>query len=102
MFRLLYDQPFSYGGENQKCTEWRQIDLEHFTIKSALYTVTSYPWGPNLVCFALRPAVFDGCSYTTKLLKIEKLEMRRVTSLWPWTFHGQKYPIYTLNAGPEA
>ncbi len=49
---LLYDYPFSRynmykAGENQKCTEWPQTELEHLIVKSTLYTLHIYPWGPN-------------------------------------------------------
>ena len=32
---------------NWKCTEWPLTDLGHFTVKSTLYTLNTYPWGPN-------------------------------------------------------
>ena len=34
-------------GENWKGTEWSQIELEHLTVKSTLYTLCTYPRSPN-------------------------------------------------------
>ena len=34
-------------GENRKCTEWPQTELEHLTVKSTLHTLNTYPWGPK-------------------------------------------------------
>ncbi len=34
-------------GENRKCTEWPQTELEHLTVKNTLYTLNTYPWRPN-------------------------------------------------------
>ncbi len=49
---LLYDYPFprynTYKvGENRKCTEWPQTELDDSAVKSTLYTLNTYPWGPN-------------------------------------------------------
>ncbi len=33
--------------KNRKCTEWLQNDLEDLTVKNTMYTVTTYPRGPN-------------------------------------------------------
>ncbi len=33
--------------KNQKCTEWPQTELSHLTVKSTLYTLNTYPYGPN-------------------------------------------------------
>ena len=54
-------------------------DLENLTNKSTPYTLSDYSWGPNLVYFVLRPAIFEvqGCQ------KLEKLEMHQMTSEWP-------------------
>ncbi len=30
-----------------QCTEWPQTELEDLTVKSTLYTLSTYPWGPN-------------------------------------------------------
>ena len=30
-----------------KCTQWPQTELEHLTVKSTLYTLNIYLWGPN-------------------------------------------------------
>ena len=35
------------GWRNRKWTEWPQTDLEDLTVKSTLYTLNTYPWGPN-------------------------------------------------------
>ncbi len=35
-------------GENRKCTERPQIELEHLTVKSTLYTLNTYPRAPNV------------------------------------------------------
>ncbi len=48
----LYDYLFpGYNiytvGENRKCTEWPQTELEDLTVKSNLCTLNTYPWGPN-------------------------------------------------------
>ena len=34
-------------GENRKCTESPQTELEHLTVESIPYTLNTYPWGPN-------------------------------------------------------
>ncbi len=62
-----YFAPFSYvtshfrgltmSFKSRKCTECPQTQVEHLTVKSTLYTSNTYPWGPNLVRFALWPAV---------------------------------------------
>ncbi len=91
---LLYDQRFSRYrvAENQKCTEWPQIELDHLTDKSNLYALNTYPCGPNFVRFALRPAVFEiqGCW---------KSEISKCTE-WPQIGFGMlrtKSTSYTLN-----
>ena len=33
--------------ENRKCTEWPQTELDHITAKRRLYTLNTYPRGPN-------------------------------------------------------
>ena len=37
--------------ENRKCTQWPQTVLEDLTDKSTLYTLNTYPWGPNFALF---------------------------------------------------
>ncbi len=49
----LYDQPFPRYklykvGKNRKCNDWPQINLQHLTVKSTLYTLKTYPRGPNV------------------------------------------------------
>ncbi len=34
-----------------QCTEWPQTDPEHLTVKSTLYTLNTYPWGPPFAPF---------------------------------------------------
>ena len=43
-------------GDNQKCSEWPQSELEHLTVKRTLYALDTYPWGPNfrLFCSMIR------------------------------------------------
>ncbi len=65
------DQPFSrcMVVQNWKCIAWHWNDLEHLTVKSTLYTLSTYPRAPPspeaqiLVRFAWRPAVSEvqGC-----------------------------------------
>ncbi len=37
--------------KSRKCTEWPQTELEHLRVKSTLYTLNTYPWGPNFAPF---------------------------------------------------
>ncbi len=47
----LYDQPFSRYKvvKNCKCTQWPEIQHEYWTVKSTLYILSIYPWGPNFL-----------------------------------------------------
>ena len=58
-FSLCY-HPFSRNKivENRKCTEWPQNDLNHLTVTSALYTLNTYPGGPNFNPFRCTVARF--------------------------------------------
>ena len=31
--------------------QWPQTELEHLTVKTTLYTLNTYPWGPNFSPF---------------------------------------------------
>ena len=76
-----------------KCTEWPQNDLKHLTVESTLYTLDTYPWGPNFVRFTLQPVVFE-------IQSCYKLEMHQITSEWPWTLP-KVHCIRTLNTYPR-
>ena len=56
----LYNQPFSRYKivENRKCTEWPQNELETWAVKSTLYALNTYPWGPNFTPFHSTVAPF--------------------------------------------
>ena len=45
----LYHQRFQRYkiAENQTSIEWPQTEFEHLTVKSTLYILNTYPWGPN-------------------------------------------------------
>ncbi len=51
-------------GENQKCTEWPQTELEDLTVKGTLYTLSTYPWGPNCGPFRSTISRFRDNIYT--------------------------------------
>ena len=76
-------------GENWKCTKLPQIELEHLTVKSILYTLNTYCWGPNFGPFCSMVSRFRDTT-CTRLVK-----MHQMTPHWTWTFNGQKYSIYT-------
>ncbi len=40
-------------GENRKCTEWPETEIEYLTVKSTLYTPNITPEAKILVGFAL-------------------------------------------------
>ena len=65
-------------GENQKCTEWPQTELEHLAVKSTLCTLNTYPWGPNFGPFCSTIS----CFRDTNMYKIG--ENRKCTE-WPQT-----------------
>ncbi len=44
--------------KNRKCTEWPQNDLNHIPDKSYLYTLNTYPRGPNFTPFCSTVARF--------------------------------------------
>ncbi len=45
------DTTCTRSAKNWKCTEWPQTKLEHLTVKSTLYTLNTYPCGPNFRSF---------------------------------------------------
>ena len=57
---LLYDQPFSRYKlvENRKFTKGPQNNLNHFTVKSYLYTLNTYRGGSNFTAFCSTVACF--------------------------------------------
>ncbi len=85
---LLHDHWFSRHkvGENRKCTEWPQTELEHLTVNSTLYTLSTYPWGPNVGPFRLTKSCFQDTTYTEGWWKSE---MHRMTPNWTWTLASQ-------------
>ncbi len=93
---LLHNKRFSRYkvAENWKCTEWPQTELEHLTVKSTLYTLNTYPRGPNFDPFLSMTSHF----WDTKGL--QKSEMHQMTSKWTWTLNSQKYHVHTVNTSP--
>ena len=45
-------------GKNRKCTEWPQTELEDLTGKSIIYTLHTYPRGPNFGPFRSTTSCF--------------------------------------------
>ena len=41
-------QKLERSPETRKCTERLQIELKHLTVKTTLYTLNTYPRGPNV------------------------------------------------------
>ena len=74
--------------ENQKCTEWPRTELEQLTVKSILYTLNTYPWGPN---FGPVRSTISRFRNTWS----PKIKMHWMTPKWSWTLNSQKYSIYT-------
>ena len=75
-------------GENRKCTEWPQTELEHLTVKRTLYTIILNPEAQTLVRFTLRLAVSD-IHHNTRSVKIgntpndPKLNLHTQQAKWP-------------------
>ena len=62
---------------NQKCTEWPQT--EHFTVKTTLYTLNTYPWARNFGPFRSTISHFRGtCTGSVNS------EMLQITPNWTW------------------
>ncbi len=62
---LFISQPFSRYtkvSKNWKCTEWTQTDLEHLTVKIALYTLNTLTTGPNFSPFCSMTSCFPNTS----------------------------------------
>ena len=111
-------------GEDQKCTEWPQTELEHLTDKNSLYTLnlplrpkfgpfrstisgfrkseihqmtTNWTWTLNTLW---TPEVQILVRFALRLAVSEKQgckksKMHWVTQNWTWTLNSQKYSIYT-------
>ncbi len=73
-------------GENRKCTEWPQTELEQLTVKSTLYTLLT-PEGQIMVRFALRLAVSEiqGRQKSKNALSDPKLNLNIQQSKVPYT-----------------
>ena len=86
--------------KNRKCTEWPKLirELEHLTVRSTLYTLNTYPWGPNFGAFYSATTVA-----VSEIQGRQKSEMHRMTPNWTWTLNSQKYTVYTkcLPLGPK-
>ncbi len=85
------------GRQNQKCTKWPQTELEHLTVKSTLYTLNTYLWGPNFGPFRPTASRFRD----TKLSKSEK---NRKSTEWlqnELEHLTAKITLYTLNTYPR-
>ena len=95
----LYDQPFPRYklykvGKNRKCNDWPQINLQHLTVKSTLYTLKTYPRGPNFHPFCSTTSRF----WDTRLSKIRNAPSgAKLTDLEHLTV---KSTLYTLNIYP--
>ncbi len=64
---MFIDKTKNISEDNiQKCSEWLQNVLEHFTVKSTPYTLNKYPPRPNLCPFCSNASHFQDKS----LLKI--------------------------------
>ncbi len=77
--------------ENRKCTEWPQTELEDLTVKSTLYTLNTYPWGPNFCPFRSTISRFQDKTYT----RTAKIRNAPNDPNWTWRLNSQKYPMYT-------
>ncbi len=77
--------------KNRKCTKWPQPILEHFTVKKTvlvyIVTLSTCPWSPILVRFALRLAV-------SKIQGCQNSAMQRMTPNASWAPNTQRYPVY--------
>ncbi len=85
---FLYTQPFSrYKVVGiGKCTEWPQDDLEHLTVKSTLYKLSTFPEAHLL---------HDHPFSKYKVVKNRKNRKCTVTVDWLWNRNSQRYLIYT-------
>ena len=83
-----------YNVKNRKCTNWPQTGIEHLTVKSAPYTLNTYPWGPNFGVFCSNTSRF----WDTRSSKIEKCTEWAQTELENLTV---KITLYTLHT-PKA
>ena len=81
----LYSHLFSRYkvAENRK---WPQIEFEHLTVKSSLYTLNTYLTSPKFA---------PSCSAISRFwgTRSPKSEMHRMTP--NWTFNSQKYSVHT-------
>ncbi len=102
----LYNQSFSRRkvGENQQCTEWPQNDMKYLTVKRTLYMLL-YIYScikvliPRLNIRSV--SLYDQPFTRYDVVEMGKIEMHRLTSDWPWTLNGQKYPVYTEYLPPS-
>ncbi len=85
-------------GENRKRIEWPQTELDHITVKRTLYTLNTYPWGPNFSPFRSTISRFRDI-WCTKWAKIGNAPN---DPNWTWTLNSQKYPIYTKYSPPRS
>ncbi len=85
----VYGQPFSsYNPFEESAQTDPQMTLNPTRSKVPHIRVTSVPESQITLRFAIRPAVFE----------IEAIlrQVDRMTSIWPWTLQGQRYPTYEL------
>ncbi len=82
-------------GENRKCTEWPQTELEHLTVQTTIHTLNIYPWGPNFGPFNSTINRFRDTTY--------KISENRKCAEWPQTELEHltgNITLYTLNTYP--
>ncbi len=79
--------------KSQKCIECPQSDFEPLTVKSTMYTLSTYPQGPNFGAFPSTASLFWCMQGFLKVAKIGN----RITSGWSWTLKSQTFPAYKTN-----
>ncbi len=85
----LYGEPFS----RYKVVKIRnapndlEMKLKTLTVESTLHTVTTYPWGPILLRFALWPATFYNSPLSTMLNGQKKNKKKKIPQIQNFKFY---------------
>ncbi len=83
----LYGQRFPRYkvAEYRKCTEWPQTELQHLTVKSTLYTLNTYPRGPNFAPFRSTTSGFQDITlfYNSALTTMLNTHKKNQKKKWP-------------------
>ena len=88
------------AGENQKCTERHQTELEHLIVISAPYTLNTYPWGPNFGLFCSTISRFRDTT-CTRWVKIGNAPNDPKLNLEHLTVESTPYTLNTYPWGPN-